>query len=88
MNGGILKISRNEGANRTDYMEGKFDSIPEVGSRFVIFGAPIDKAKDTRMISTSEVKSVEKISTESFRDEDVYEFKTLNSTYRLFVRRV
>lgn len=57
---------------RTNTVEGKALSLPEVGKRFVMFAAPLTEGADFRQITTSPVVAV-------FEGG----FRTENSVYRL-----
>lgn len=77
---GTWRLERVESTNnnmRTKMMVGTAPFMPECGHRFQIFGEPIDKTQDVRVITTSVVQAI-KI------DSDLgIEFRTMNSTYRL-----
>lgn len=77
-----VKLERleNGSALRTSMVVGVADDLPEVGQRFSMYGEPLDPTVgDTRVVTTSLVKSVERVS------RWVEEFKTENSTYKLTV---
>lgn len=78
-----VKLERlaNGGALRTSVVEGVADYLPEVGRRFSMYGESLDPTMDTRVVSTSLVKSV----TICERYPTVYEVKTENSIYKLTV---
>ena len=69
----------NGSALRTSDVDGVAGDLPEVGSSFVMFAKSLDPELDMRVVSTSEVRSVEELG------PGVSQFTTLNSTYRLEV---
>ena len=74
----LTKIESNHNNLRTDIIEGITLELPEVGKSFVLAGKPLTPGTDIRLVTTTEIKNVEKIDNE-------YKFKTLNSTYKLEV---
>lgn len=61
---------------RTNEVVGVTEDLPKVGSRFIMFGAPVDPKFDIRMIETSVVTAVD-------RDTLPVTFRTQFSQYRL-----
>jgi len=76
MNGSITKLSRNKNDLRTKSMKGTFKDVPEVGSRFVIFGESLTPGGSLRMISTSIVQAVEVL-------DDGWKIQTENTKYKI-----
>lgn len=72
----LVKIESNHNNLRTNEMEGRTGSIPEVGYDIIVFGEGIEFG--TRMIHTTEVKE----STYN-KETKTFTFKTKNSTYSL-----
>lgn len=75
----LTKVKSTNTNLRTDTVEGVTNSLPEVGKVVRIFGEGLEFG--TRVVTTSTVQSVEKISNE-------YVFNTLNSTYKLEILEV
>ena len=74
----LTKIESTHSNLRTNDMEGKTGSIPEVGYDIMVFGQSLTPGMDARVIHTTEVKeSVYDKTTKTFT------FKTQNSTYTL-----
>lgn len=64
---------------RTSEVRGTCTELPQVGSSFHLSAPPLDLPWGTRHVITSEVKEV------SHGQMDCYTFKTLNSTYELWI---
>lgn len=72
----LTKVRSTHTKLRTDEVEGGTSDLPQIGENFVLLGQGLEFG--SRIITTTEVKSVEKIKNE-------YMFSTLNSTYKLEV---
>ena len=90
----LEKIDSNHKFLRTNIVEGISCVVPRVGECFYMLSEPIDLDKNVRVVQTSKIQSVEFSANvdssgeladieESPRCGYSYEFKTLNSTYRL-----
>lgn len=76
--GRLTKISENDNAVRTITMCGEYSELPRVGSRFTIYGEPLDRTKDYRMIRTGLIKEIK-----TRPDLEGVILVTENSTYEL-----
>lgn len=74
----LTKIESNHNNLRTNEIEGVSLDLPEVGKSFYLVGESLTEGMDARVVTTTEIKSLEKTDNE-------YTFKTLNSTYKLEV---
>jgi len=77
MHGNLTKLSDNKNALRTNNIEGDYSNAPSVGKSFTIFGEPLTKEADVRIITTSMVEEI------SAEEDHSITFRTLNSLYRL-----
>jgi len=78
---GVLeKINSNHNNLRTTSMQGVFESFPDVGEQFIIFGEGIEFGN--RMIHTTPVKEILELGKDN-EDLDYILFNTANSKYRL-----
>ncbi len=75
----LKKIESNHNNVRTNETEGQTLHLPEVGKNFSLVGASLTPGLSHRVITTTEIKEVEK------SEDGSYIFKTLNSTYGLVV---
>ena len=83
MTGTLTKIKSTNENLRTPSVDGEFDSLPEVGQMFQMTGESLALAgRGFRLVQTSLVVSADKM-----RDE-LYEFKTYNSYYRLTINKI
>lgn len=75
-----VSMKRVEGGSalRTPTIDGECDYLPRAGFPFVMTSAPLTLGAVLRVVTTSIVQS-------SVRTDDVFLFKTENSTYRLTV---
>jgi len=74
----LTKIRSNHECLRTDVIEGKAPALSEIGDTFVLFSKSLDPRGSIRMVQTTKVKSIEQI-------DNVYQFNTENSVYKLEV---
>ena len=74
----LERISSDNNNLRSNKVEGTCLDLPQSGRSFVMFGEPIDSSKDVRWVMTSVVQEVQK-------DEDVVQFTTMNSEYKLVI---
>lgn len=74
--GTITKLSRNKNALRTNGMVGEFNTPPEVGRSFSIFGESLTEGGLLRAICTSRVQSV-------VEEKNGWKIQTENSSYRI-----
>lgn len=79
LRGLLEKLSKNENALRTSTVYGYCEAVPKVGSGFEILSKSLDPSADARYVRTSQVLTVSEVS------PGVFEFETLNSTYRLTI---
>jgi hypothetical protein len=75
--GTLTKISDNKNALRTKSVAGVYQQNPTIGAPFSIYGKALSLNVGMRAVITSPVISVATI------DENVVEFSTENSKYRL-----
>ena len=75
----LTQLSSSHNNVRTKEILGHCSGVPRKGKRFVMSAPPLDKSKDIRVLTTTELKSVRK-------DGDIYYFKTQNSAYKLEVQ--
>lgn len=75
----LKKIESNHSNVRTNETEGQTLALPEVGKNFTLVGASLTPGLTHRLITTTEIKEVQK------NEDGTYIFKTLNSTYGLSV---
>ena len=74
----LKKIESNHTNLRTNEIEGRTLSLPEISKNFVLVGESLTPGLDARVVTTTEIKSIE-------QSGKKYTFKTLNSTYELEV---
>ena len=74
--GRLTKLSDNENAMRTEFMDGEFTELPKIGQGFEIFGEPLEFGT-TRQIYTSDVKDVTTVF------DGLWIFETEFSKYKL-----
>ena len=72
----LTKIDSNHSNLRTNEVEGVTGNLPEVGKSFTLAGESLTEGADVRIISTTEIKSVD-------IKYNTIVFKTKNSTYQL-----
>lgn len=72
----LTKIESNHGNLRTNEVEGLSWDLPTIGDNFSVIGDSLTEGMDARVVTTTEIKSVEHFDTHCI-------FKTLNSTYKL-----
>jgi len=75
----LTKVESNHTRLRTNEVEGTTIALPEVGKSFALVGKSLTEGAPFRLVNTSEITEVEKLS------EDELQFKTLNSIYKLKV---
>lgn len=73
----LTKIESNHNNLRTNEVDGLTLEIPEKDKSFHMTSTPLTEGASIRSITTTPVKEVDKIT------ENLYTFKTLNSTYSL-----
>lgn len=72
----LTKIKSTHNILRTDVIEGESPWLPEVGKAVIVTGEGLEFGY--RVVHTTTIQSMEKI-------DNVYRFKTRNSTYELEV---
>jgi hypothetical protein len=62
------RLTRIQGGTslRTDFVEGVCEHGPEVGQQFKMAASPLTTAGDMRLVHTSSITTIEKISEETF----------------------
>lgn len=81
----LIKKSSTHNRLRTNEVTGVFDTLPTVGESFNLIGESLDPKLNFRSVVTSEIQEV---STDPECEELEFNFKTLNSEYKLKVLEV